>query len=39
MLQLAELGFPLAACRLALQESGGSSARAAEWLFDEGEDR
>eukprot|EP00913_Durusdinium_trenchii_P016362 g15379.t1 len=36
VLQLAELGFPLAACRLALQESGGSSARAAEWLFDEG---
>ena len=36
MLQLVELGFPAAACRLALQETG-DSARAAEWLFDEGE--
>eukprot|EP00438_Fugacium_kawagutii_P011204 Skav235784 [mRNA] locus=scaffold3426:97605:97859:- [translate_table: standard] len=35
VLQLAELGFPAAACRLALKTCG-NSARAAEWLFDEG---
>lgn len=35
MLQLSELGFPPAACRLAL-ETCGDAARAAEWLFDEG---
>ena len=38
MLQLTELGFPAAACRLALETNGCNSARAAEWLFDEGGD-
>ncbi|CAJ1420566.1 unnamed protein product, partial [Effrenium voratum] len=33
--QLSELGFPMAACRLAL-ETCGDAGRAAEWLFDEG---
>ncbi|CAE8619966.1 unnamed protein product [Polarella glacialis] len=36
VLQLMELGFSHAGCRLALEKSHGDSAAAAEWLFDDG---